>query len=180
MRQGAIPKFALTVTVLLALATGGCSAEDAKHDPAPEAVAQSAARTARQISGIATVLSGDTVELHGIDARPIKLWGIAAPLRHAQCGSTDVHLQASLALSAFIARQRLVCEPNEADQYNRITATCAVGGGDLGAYMAQQGWARDVPRESNGAYAEQEAAARAASRGVWALQCQTNVWGGSD
>lgn len=165
------------LSALLLLALSSCSPDVPNDKSGAEAAARRAGAPATQISGVATVLSADTIELHGVDARPIRLWGIAAPDRHARCGATDIHEEAALALSTFVARHRLACTPTGSDQYNRTTAMCLVNGADLGAHIVQEGWARDRPHESNGAYADEEADARAAPRGAWALQCQADVWG---
>jgi len=55
-------------------------------------------------------------------------------------------------------------------------ARCRVGETDLGAYMISNGWAREVAAESGGAYAEAQAEARAARRGVWGMSCAASPW----
>ena len=48
------------------------------------------------------------------------------------------------------------------DPYGRTVARCSVAGADLGAAMVSLGWAVDFRRYSEGAYAGEEAQARAA------------------
>ena len=55
------------------------------------------------------------------------------------------------------------CRPEDKDQYDRLLARCAVAGRDVGALMVAEGLAVSV-----GDYWQQEAAARAARRGIWA------------
>lgn len=67
------------------------------------------------------------------------------------------------------------------DEYEgRVTATCSVGETDLGGHMVSQGWARDWPRYSNGAYAGEELSARGARRGLWGMSCPADLWGDRD
>jgi endonuclease YncB( thermonuclease family) len=127
--------------------------------------------------GIASVVDGDTIEIH--DQR-IRLSGFDTPESGKRCGDTNVYQSASLALSDFIANRTVTCTPTGTDRYDRVTATCSVGGTDLGDYVVSQGWGRDWPRYSNGAYADEEAAARAGRRGLWALSCPADLWGDRD
>ena len=46
--------------------------------------------------------------------------------------------------------------------------------------MVSEGWGRDWPRYSHGAYADEEAAARNASRGFWGQSCPVDLWGDRD
>ncbi len=127
-----------------------------------------------EIVGIASVIDGDTIEIHG---ERIRLSGFDTPERGARCGDIDVYQTASLALADFIANRTVACAPGGTDRYNRVTATCSVNGADLGDYIVSQGWGRDWPRYSNGAYADEERAARSAQRGLWGLQCPADLWG---
>jgi endonuclease YncB( thermonuclease family) len=47
-------------------------------------------------------------------------------------------------------------------------AVCRVGGRDIGAELVREGWALDYRRYSGGAYAADQAAARAERAGLWA------------
>jgi endonuclease YncB( thermonuclease family) len=93
------------------------------------------------------------------------------------CGEVNAHQSASVALSDFIGTQTVSCTmTNEPDDHGRRIAQCRVGGSDLGRYMVSRGWARDWPRYSEGAYADEEASARAANRGIWGLRCPVDLW----
>jgi endonuclease YncB( thermonuclease family) len=157
-------KTALTAA-FLALALAGCS-EDA-------ALAQSQSES--RITGVASVVDGDTIEIHG---RRIRLSGYDTPERGARCGEVNVHQRAANELDRFIAGRTVRCAPSGTDRYGRTVATCAVAGTDLGEHMVREGWGRDWPRYSGGAYADEEAEARRALRGLWGLSCPADLWGG--
>lgn len=165
------------VVVLLGFALANCSVEAAKEKAATETEPQAVADTSNQIVGVASVVDGDTIEIHG---QRIRLSGFDTPESGARCGETNVYQAASLALSDFVANRSVTCTATGTDDYDRTVATCSVGGTDLGEYVVSQGWGRDWPRYSNGAYADEEAAARGASRGLWGLQCPADLWGDRD
>ena len=121
------------------------------------------------IVGVASVIDGDTIEIHG---ERIRLSGIDAPERDRMCaGGVNAYQRASLALSDAIVRRTVQCSVSGQDRYGRHVAQCSVGGTDLGEQMVEAGWARDWRRYSGGRYADEEARARAAGRGVWGLEC---------
>jgi endonuclease YncB( thermonuclease family) len=64
----------------------------------------------------------------------------------------------------------------EVDRHGRELSVCRVRGRDVGALMVEQGWARDWPRHSCGAYASLEAGARQSHSGVWSQECPA-LWG---
>ncbi|WP_065382842.1 thermonuclease family protein [Hyphomonas sp. ND6WE1B] len=128
----------------------------------------------QNISGSASVIDGDTIEIHG---QRIRLSGFDTPERGAYCGDINVYRHAAFALSDFIANRTVSCTPDGSDAYNRIVAACSAGGTDLGSYMVAQGWGRDWPQYSHGAYAGAERRARAAGAGLWGMNCPDNLWG---
>lgn len=165
---------AIVAVIGVSFALANCSVEAAKE----RAADQTATTTdASQIAGIASVVDGDTIEIHG---QRIRLSGFDTPESRKRCGDTNVYQAASLALSDFIANRTVTCTPTGEVSHDRAVATCSVGGTDLGDYIVSQGWGRDWPRYSNGAYAEEEAAARSAGRGLWGLSCPADLWGDRD
>lgn len=138
---------------------------------APHVAAQGAAERV----GRASVIDGDTLEIH--DAR-IRLDGIDAPERGKRCGDVNVYQQAAHALDSFVAERTVLCAIEGAtDRYGREIGQCSVAGASVNEFMVSQGWARDWRRYSGGAYADEEAAARAAGRGIWGLTCPADLWG---
>lgn len=128
-----------------------------------------------EIVGAASVIDGDTIEIHG---RHIRLWGFDAPERGPRCADRLSAKQiTSNALDRFIAGRTVHCEMRGSDRtHGRPVAMCSVGDIELGAWMVEQGWARDWPRYSNQHYALHEARAREARRGLWGMECP-NLWG---
>lgn len=126
------------------------------------------------IAGTASVIDGDTIEIHG---QRIRLSGFDAPERGARCGSINVYQKASLALADIIGMHTVTCVSQGTDRYGRIVATCSVEGVDLGHELVRKGWARDWPQYSQRAYAEDETSARANARGIWRLDCPDDLWG---
>jgi endonuclease YncB( thermonuclease family) len=118
--------------------------------------------------GQASVVDGDTLEIHGIR---IRLWGIDAPessqLRRGEdslqyrCGAL-----AANDLDAFIARRPVNCSPLNLDPYGRTVATCSVSGTDLGEWLVRKGLALDWPQYSKGRYDSAQRDAERAGRGM--------------
>jgi endonuclease YncB( thermonuclease family) len=125
---------------------------------------------AADLVGQATVIDGDTLEMHG---QRIRLWGIDAPEADQLCRGDDslryrCGARAANSLDAFIARRTVRCLPRGADQYGRIVAACDVAGTDIAGWLVGQGLALDWPRYSNGRYATPQRQAERAGIGMWA------------
>ncbi|MFD2140248.1 thermonuclease family protein [Ancylobacter oerskovii] len=123
---------------------------------------------AAPITGQASVIDGDTLEIHG---QRIRLNGIDAPesrqlCRRAagepyRCGQL-----AALALADFVGLATVACEPTGRDRYKRVIATCEARGVDVGQWMVEQGRAMAFRRYSDKYVAEEVRASRA-RRGIW-------------
>jgi len=126
----------------------------------------------RSITGVASVVDGDTLEIHG---RRIRLFGIDAPEADQMCTAAGQRYRcgqkAAFALADFVDTQTVSCEQRDTDQYGRAVATCSVGIQDLGAWLVAHGHALAYRRYSNQYVAAEEAAA-AARQGVWAGEFQ--------
>jgi endonuclease YncB( thermonuclease family) len=133
---------------------------------------------ASAISGQASVIDGDTLEIHG---QRIRLQGIDAPeslqycylpdSKRWRCGQT-----AALQLHDFIGSETVRCEKKGKDRYKRILAMCSAGGDDLGAWLVEHGWALAYVRYSV-VYVEQQKWAEAAQVGIWQSRFQKPwVW----
>ena len=94
------------------------------------------------ITGTASVIDGDTIEIHG---QRIRFHGIDAPESRQTCVAGGevwrCGQQASLALSDFIGRSPVACQEQGKDRYGRIIGACAVRGEDIEAWMVLNGWA---------------------------------------
>ena len=130
----------------------------------------SSAAVADDFVGQASVIDGDTLEIHGIR---IRLWGIDAPESSQLCRGEDslpyrCGAQAANELDAFIARRPVNCTPVSEDQYGRTVATCSVGGADLGEWLVRNGLALDWPQYSKAKYGSAQRDADRSGRGMWA------------
>src|SRR5205823_14624619 len=102
--------------------------------------------------GQASVIDGDTLEIHGTH---IRLWGIDAPESSQLCRGEDSSqyrcgAQAANDLDAYIARRAVNCVALSLDRYGRTVATCSVDGADLGEWLVRNGLALDWPQYSKG------------------------------
>jgi endonuclease YncB( thermonuclease family) len=127
------------------------------------------AESAPPILGTATVIDGDTIEIHG---QRIRLNAIDAPesaqlcLDHVgkryRCGQNSAFV-----LADMIGRSTIKCQPKGHDRYRRVIAVCFKGQTNLNAWMVAQGWAVAF-RKYGIDYIDQEDEARLARRGIWA------------
>lgn len=119
------------------------------------------------VSGRARVIDGDTIE---VSSARIRLFGIDAPESAQRClaGSRrwPCGEQATRALAGRIDGRTVACEERDRDRYGRVVAVCRSGGQDVNAWLVHEGWAMAYRRYST-AYVGEEAAAKAARRGVW-------------
>jgi endonuclease YncB( thermonuclease family) len=120
-----------------------------------------------ELSGTASVIDGDTIE---VDGEHVRLHGIDAPEANQTCdldGTAWRCGQASAnALALHIGRHPVICSPRTRDRYGRVVAACGLGGADIAAWMAREGWALAYRRYTD-EYVADERAARAARRGIW-------------
>jgi endonuclease YncB( thermonuclease family) len=134
-------------------------------------VASSAIGTATAqspIVGVASVIDGDTLDIHG---KHIRLHGIDAPESGQVCEKDGKRYRcgqrAALALADKIGRVTVRCEQHDIDRYKRIVAVCSLGNVNLNAWMVRQGWAIAY-RQYSRDYVDDESAAQAEKAGIWA------------
>jgi len=125
---------------------------------------------ANDLVGQASVVDGDTLEVHGMR---IRLWGVDAPESSQLCRGADSNLyrcgaKAANDLDSFVARRPVNCTPVAEDRYGRTVATCSVGGADLGEWLVRNGLALDWPQYSKGKYASAQREADRSGSGMWA------------
>lgn len=120
------------------------------------------------LGGGGRVIDGDTLD---VDGKRVRLHGIDAPesgqtcrrrLRMWECG-----VEATRALERLIGISAVTCEKRATDRYGRMVATCDAGGRNLNARMVRQGYAVAYYQHGGGAYAADEAIARARRAGIW-------------
>jgi endonuclease YncB( thermonuclease family) len=120
------------------------------------------------ISGTATVVDGDTLEIAG---EKVRLEGIDAPESAQTCGRAKggtwaCGREASQALADLVARRRVTCRSKRFDKYDRMLGVCSVDDKDLNAEMIRRGLAWAFVKYST-SYVDLEAEARAAAVGIW-------------
>ena len=120
--------------------------------------------------GVASVIDGDTIEIHG---QRIRLHGIDAPESRQLCTRPSGERwrcgqQASLALSDRIGQATVSCQPRDRDRYGRIVAVCFKGNEDLNRWMVANGWAVAYRRYSVDYVADEDDA----------RQNRINIWSG--
>jgi endonuclease YncB( thermonuclease family) len=120
------------------------------------------------VSGRATVIDGDTIEVRG---KRFRLHGIDAPEGAQTCRRPngrewDCGEKATVALDSFLGRTSVRCQPNGDVHGNRLIAVCFKGSEDINRWLVANGWAMASRRFSE-AYVPDEHQARAARRGLW-------------
>jgi endonuclease YncB( thermonuclease family) len=133
-------------------------------------LAPASAAAADNLAGQASIIDGDTLEVHGTR---IRLWGVDAPESSQLCRGEDslqyrCGAKAANDLDAFIARRPVNCLPISLDRYRRTVATCSVDGADLGDWLVRNGLALDWPQYSKRKYDDAQREAEQAGRGMWA------------
>lgn len=167
-----VPRSLVFVTVVAAAALAAQTAM--KHaDSLHEIDLQSLIRPkpVKPIAGVASVIDGDTIEVHG---QRIRFNGIDAPESKQYCDDAKgfeypCGRRSAEALDSFLAVSRPVqCTFVTWDRYHRFVGDCRrADGASVAAWMVEHGQALDWPRYSNGAYASQQAKAQAAKIGLW-------------
>jgi endonuclease YncB( thermonuclease family) len=110
---------------------------------------------AADIAGRASVIDGDTIEIHG---ERIRLWGIDSVESGQPCTLDGKPWRcgrdAAFALDGFLNATTVECEAKDRDRYGRTVATCEARGVDVGEWLVMQGWALDYAQYSGGTYAD--------------------------
>jgi endonuclease YncB( thermonuclease family) len=133
---------------------------------------------APDIAGQASVIDGDTIDIHG--AR-IRLFGIDAPESRQSCTDAEgksyrCGRRAAFVLADEIRRQTVSCRKRDIDRYGRTVAVCSAGGVELNGWMVRQGWAVAYRHYSRD-YVSAETEAKTAKRGIWAGRFEMpQVW----
>lgn len=149
----------------LAVAGGILSWPFDGDNPASRSLSQSGKSA---LHGTASVIDGDTIEIHG---QRIRLHAMDAPEARQICwkqGNPWRCGQASAqALQERINRRPVRCEVTDKDRYGRLVARCFLGSEDLGGWLVSQGLALAAPRYGKD-YLSHEARAKERAMGMWA------------
>ena len=129
----------------------------------------SSTANAETIAGRASVIDGDTLEIHG---ERIRILDFDAPESRQACADQDGKAwrrgqQAALALADWIGQHPVTGDTTKRDRYKRWLARCSVGGEDLATWLAGRGWA--VPYRDCKCEAVRDASefARKQRVGIW-------------
>jgi endonuclease YncB( thermonuclease family) len=129
---------------------------------------------AQTFEGQATVVDGDTIEIHGTR---IRLWGIDTVESKQLCWDSSFNVTqcgriAANAVAELIGRRLVRCQPISTDRYGRPVAKCFVNGHDLSEVIVRYGYAVDYARYSSGTYSQSQDLARDSGRGLWRFSWQ--------
>jgi endonuclease YncB( thermonuclease family) len=98
------------------------------------------------IIGVASVIDGDTIEIH---SQRLRLFGIDAMESGQLCQKAGKQYlcgkEAAFALAGQIGSQVVRCEQEDIDRYKRVVATCSAGGIDLNQWMVARGTSPCLP-----------------------------------
>lgn len=148
---------------------GSVVAERPAEPELPSGPAEATPVPSGGLSGTATVVDADTLDIH---SQRIRLVGVDAPESGQKCKDAAGILVrcgtiAANALDAWINRNPVTCESEGKDRYQRVLGKCAVRGESIQDWLVRNGHAvayRDYSTE----YVPAELAAREARAGIWA------------
>lgn len=139
--------------------------------PLPNAAQLVATGGAATIAGRASVIDGDTIEIHG---ERIRFNGIDAPESAQLCADAGGRTyrcgaRSAEALSEWLAASSpTTCKFVERDQYGRFVGNCTrADGTSVQRWLVRNGYAMDWPRYSNGTFAKEQSTAKAEKIGIW-------------
>jgi endonuclease YncB( thermonuclease family) len=124
--------------------------------------------SAEDTTGRASVIDGDTIEIHGTR---IRLFAIDAVESHQSCTTFTGQRwpcgpKSALALADLIGTRPVTCVPLDRDRYGRIVARCYVEDQDVSAWSVANGWALAWERYSP-EYVKLQVRAKSLGIGIW-------------
>lgn len=124
--------------------------------------------SAEGITGRASVIDGDTIEIHGTR---IRLFAIDAVESHQSCTTFTEQRwpcgrKSALALADLIGTRPVTCVPLDRDRYGRIVARCLSADQDIAAWSVANGWALAWARYST-EYLPLQVRAKSLGLGIW-------------
>jgi endonuclease YncB( thermonuclease family) len=121
----------------------------------------------------AKIVSVDGDSIRAGNGAEYRLFGIDAPELGQSCTEANgkswlCGRAAKAKLTTLMKGSNVTCEARATDRFGRTVAVCSAEGvGDLGEAMVRDGYAIDLGGAAGNPYAEAEAEARAAKRGIW-------------
>lgn len=129
---------------------------------------RSAGPIPQSLKGAARAIDGDSLF---VGRQEVRMQGIDAPEGRQICQRDDRPWDCGNAareeLRRLIGKNLVECRVSDRDKHERFLATCFAGGSNLNAAMVEAGMA-----VAYGGYRREEAAAKAARRGLWASEFQ--------
>jgi endonuclease YncB( thermonuclease family) len=129
-----------------------------------------AAEPGSTIQGVASVIDGDTLEIHG---ERIRIEGVDSPESDQVClrgeSKWPCGRHAAGALDDLLRDKTVSCLVIGKDKYRRNLGECRAGSTDIGDWMVRQGWAIAYRKYSE-RYVAAEEEAHGAERNLWAGQ----------
>lgn len=126
---------------------------------------------AQAIEGRASIVDGDTIDIH---RQRIRLTGIDAPESWQICQNKNGNAykcgeMATRALDIFLSASTPThCDIVDGDLRGRLVGDCFRADGEsVSEWMVRRGYAMDWPRYSHGAYFGQQQAAKKEHLGIW-------------
>lgn len=121
----------------------------------------------------ANIVSIDGDTLRAGDGSEYRIFGIDAPELHQSCTEADgkswlCGRAAKAKLTVLIKGGNVNCVARATDRFGRTVAVCSAEGvPDLGEVLVRDGYAIDLGGAAGNPYADAEAEAREAKRGIW-------------
>jgi endonuclease YncB( thermonuclease family) len=115
----------------------------------------------RIVDGDTLIINGTHIRLEGIDAPEPDQVCLDAKGARWRCG-----IEARDRLKALVNDREISCADEGSDRYNRRLAICLLAGEDLNRWLVREGLALAYVEYSR-LYADSEAEARNAARGLW-------------
>lgn len=127
---------------------------------------------AAEITGRASVIDGDTIEIHGTR---IRLHGIDAPEAGQSCQlkqkSYRCGQESAFVLTDLVSNSTVTCIKKDTDRYGRMVAQCFARSVNLNEAMVKTGWALAY-RDYSTDYVHDEQHAHENKLGLWAGEFQ--------
>jgi endonuclease YncB( thermonuclease family) len=163
--------FAIAGAIVAAIAYAVFNVDIMGPAPGPEEDAPLETVSSDVVSGRASVIDADTLDIHG---KRVRLVGVDAPESGQKCLDASKQLvrcgaEAANALDAWIAGNPVSCAIEGKDRYDRLLGVCTVRAASVQEWLVLNGHALAY-RSYSTAYVPMEEKAEKAKAGMWAGQ----------